>query len=136
MSQDSTSGITGDVHNKNKKTGLLVGLVVCLILAIGGIGFGVWNMIQSSQKDSQISDLKVQIKGDELVVDVAYIHIFEDLDGKQYVELDSGKTEIVDERHMWNSLNYIKKDRDEFPRYRLTFKKEGQNYIFTSINKL
>ena len=34
-------------------------------MAVCGIGFGVYGMMQSSQKDSQISDLKVQIKEDD-----------------------------------------------------------------------
>ena len=36
--------------------------MIACVVAICGIGFGVYGMIQSSQKDNQISDLKVQIE--------------------------------------------------------------------------
>ena len=60
MSQDATAGMmTGGTQKKN--TGLIAGMVACAVLAVGGIAFGVYGMMQSSQKDSQISDLKVQV---------------------------------------------------------------------------
>ena len=47
-----------------KSNGMLIGLVLCLILAIGGIGFGVWAMMDGNTKrenyDKQIADLKKQ----------------------------------------------------------------------------
>ena len=49
---------------KKKNNGMLLGLILCIVLAIGGIGFGVWMMMDSNtQKDSlnkQISDLRKQ----------------------------------------------------------------------------
>ena len=49
---------------KKKSNGMLIGLILCIVLAIGGIGFGVWMMMDSNtQKDSlnkQISDLRKQ----------------------------------------------------------------------------
>lgn len=51
------------VENKQKNgNGLKIITAIACILAVCGIGFGVYGMIQSSQKDSQISDLKTQIK--------------------------------------------------------------------------
>lgn len=41
--------------------GFKIATVVASIIAICGIGFGVYGMMQSSNKDGQISDLKVQI---------------------------------------------------------------------------
>lgn len=52
--------------NEKKKSGsgMLIGLILCLLLAVGGIGFGVWMMMDgNTQKDAlnqQISVLKKQ----------------------------------------------------------------------------
>lgn len=65
MEQDMGQGVTNGMMSGGagkKNTGLIAGMVVCAILAVGGIGFGVYGMLRSSEKDSQISDLKVQIK--------------------------------------------------------------------------
>ena len=54
------------VENKQKSgNGLKIATAIACIAAVCGIGFGVYGMMQSSQKDSQISDLKVQIKEDD-----------------------------------------------------------------------
>lgn len=49
---------------KKKGHGMVIGLVLCLLLAAGGIGFGVWAWMDgNTQKDtlnSQIADLKKQ----------------------------------------------------------------------------
>ena len=49
---------------KKKSNGMLYGMILCAVLAIGGIGFGVWAMMDgNSQKNSyeeQISALKKQ----------------------------------------------------------------------------
>ena len=51
-------------NTPKKSNGMLIGLILCLILAIGGIGFGVWAMMdgnqQKEQLNSQISSLKQQ----------------------------------------------------------------------------
>ena len=41
--------------------GLKVVTTVACILAVCGIGFGVYGIVQSSQKDNRISDLKNQV---------------------------------------------------------------------------
>ena len=57
---------TGGV-NEGKKggKGMLYGMILCAILAIGGIGFGVWAMMdgnsQVAKKDEQISELREQL---------------------------------------------------------------------------
>lgn len=54
------------VENKQKSgNGLKIATAIACIVAVCGIGFGVYGMMQSSQRDSQISDLKVQIKEDD-----------------------------------------------------------------------
>ena len=51
------------MENKQKGgNGLRITTVVACVVAICGIGFGVYGMIQSTQKDSQISDLLVQVE--------------------------------------------------------------------------
>ena len=57
-----------------KSNGMLIGLVLCLILAIGGIGFGVWAMMdgnsRAQKKDEQISQLQSQLaEKSEVVVE-------------------------------------------------------------------
>ena len=52
------------VSEKKSSKGMLYGLILCLILAVGGIGFGVWAMMdgntQKEQLNTQISSLKKQ----------------------------------------------------------------------------
>lgn len=60
---DTSAPMTPVVENKqNGENGLKVATAIACIVAVCGIGFGIYGMMQSSQKDSQISDLKVQIK--------------------------------------------------------------------------
>lgn len=64
MEQNAETGVpmTPVVDSKQKSgNGLKIATVIACIAAICGIGFGVYGMVQSSQKDNQISDLKVQI---------------------------------------------------------------------------
>ena len=68
MEQNTNTGVpmTPTVDNKQKSVnGLKIATAIACIVAVCGIGFGVYGMMQSSQKDSQISDLKVQIKEDD-----------------------------------------------------------------------
>ena len=63
---DAGASITPVVDNKQKcGNGLKVATAIACVVAVCGIGFGVYGMMQSTQKDSQISDLKVQIKEDD-----------------------------------------------------------------------
>lgn len=47
-----------------KNSGMMIGMIVLLILAIGGIGFGIWAMMdggtQKTNYEKQISDLRAQ----------------------------------------------------------------------------
>ena len=65
MGQNIDTGtlMTSATGNKQKSSNrLIITAVVACILAVCGIGFGIYGMMQSSQKDNQISDLKVQVK--------------------------------------------------------------------------
>lgn len=72
MEQNTDTGapITPAVDNnkQNSNNGLKIATAIACIVAVCGIGFGVYGMIQSSQKDNQISDLKAQVaKKDETI---------------------------------------------------------------------
>lgn len=63
---ESLAAVSPVVDNKPKGgNGLKIVAIVASVVAVCGIGFGVYGMMQSSQKDSQISNLKVQIKDDD-----------------------------------------------------------------------
>lgn len=62
--------------------GWKIATIVASVVAVCGIGFGVYGMIQSSQKDNQISNLKVQV---------------EDSNGK-ITTLETEKIETTDEK--------------------------------------
>ena len=60
--------MTQGVSEKKKGSkGMLYGMILCAVLAVGGIGFGVWTWMDgNTQKDSlnqQISELKKQNSG-------------------------------------------------------------------------
>lgn len=61
MQQDTTTTATAPVVDNKKpndvKKWIIITAVACLVAACG-IGFGIYGMIQSAQKDAQISDLK------------------------------------------------------------------------------
>ncbi|MBR2830749.1 hypothetical protein IKE83_00075, partial [Candidatus Saccharibacteria bacterium] len=65
MEQNTETGapISPVIENKQKSgNGLKIATAIACIVAVCGIGFGVYGMFQSLQKDSQISDLKVQVE--------------------------------------------------------------------------
>lgn len=59
MQQDTAIKAPTTENNKssNAKKWMIIAAVACLVAACG-VGFGIYGMIQSSQKDAQISDLK------------------------------------------------------------------------------
>lgn len=64
MEQNTNTGVsvTPVVENKQKGgNGLKIATVAACVIAVCGIGFGVYGMIQGSDKDNQISDLKTQV---------------------------------------------------------------------------
>lgn len=61
QTETATTPIMDGSKQSNGK-GLKITAALACIVAACGIGFGVYGMIQSSQKDNQISDLKVQVK--------------------------------------------------------------------------
>ncbi len=60
---DANTLVAPVVENKQKSgNGLKIATTIACIVAVCGIGFGVYGMMQSSKKDNQISDLKVQVE--------------------------------------------------------------------------
>jgi len=48
-----------DGEKKKSHTMLLV-VILCLVLAAGGVGFGIWAMVDSDKKDGEIASLREQ----------------------------------------------------------------------------
>lgn len=79
MEQNANTGapMTPVVDNKQKSgNGLKIATAIACIAAICGIGFGVYGIMQVSEKDSQISNLKAQVE--ELEERVANIDVISD----------------------------------------------------------
>lgn len=65
MEQNMTAAMPEMGGSKQQGNGLKIATAIASVIAVCGIGFGVYGMVQSSQKDNQISDLKVQIKNED-----------------------------------------------------------------------
>lgn len=85
---DTGAPVTQAVDNKqNGKNGLKIATAIACIVAICGVGFGAYGMAQSANKDSQISDLKMQIENsDETDVGIAAIDSNPIYEGQQEVQ--------------------------------------------------
>ena len=65
MEQNADTGtpVTPTMDDKQKSgNGLKIATTIACVIAVCGIGFGIYGMMQSFQKDNQISDLKVQVE--------------------------------------------------------------------------
>ncbi len=65
MEQNADTGapIASMAENRqNSGNGLKIATAIACVVAVCGIGFGVYGMMQSFQKDNQISGLKVQVE--------------------------------------------------------------------------
>ena len=78
----------GVSEKKKGGKGMLYGMILCAVLAVGGIGFGVWTWMDgNTQKDSlnqQISDLKKQNS-----------ELMNQLDNNVDIEVDGYKNPII-----------------------------------------
>lgn len=53
---------TEAITDKPKSSkGMLIGMIICAVLAVGGVGFGAYGIIQEDQAKEQIADLKAKI---------------------------------------------------------------------------
>ena len=60
----AAGSVVAEPEKSKKGHGMLIGLILCLLLAAGGIGFGVWEMMDGNTTkadfENQIADLKKQ----------------------------------------------------------------------------
>ena len=64
-----------------KNTGLIAGMVLCALLGIGGLSFGIFSMISAQQKTPEIADLDIKYttkEGESVKIDTDKIEISED----------------------------------------------------------
>ena len=96
MEQNTDTGapVAPMVENKQKSgNGLKIATAIACTVAVCGIGFGVYGMIQSAQKDNQISDLKNQIES--LNGKISSLEIDDDEDGGADNEAKDDPTAVV-----------------------------------------
>ena len=72
MEQDTNTGepmpsVVGDKPRNGN--GLIIATAIACVVAVCGVGFGVYGIVQSSQKDGQISDLKVEVNDKSAKID-------------------------------------------------------------------
>ena len=68
MEQNSDSGVqvAPMIENKQKNgNGLKIATAIACVVAVCGVGFGIYGMMQSLQKDNQIDDLKAKLERSE-----------------------------------------------------------------------
>ena len=100
VSDSSTSG-SDDVVFSNKpkpSKGMIVALVCAIVLAVGGVGFGVWAMMDGNQKvakkDEQIAELneEVEKKGQA---------------GSEVIDVEVNENYVPDSSNAVNTAGYL-----------------------------
>lgn len=95
MEQGSIAAMPAVNNTKQKSgAGLKIFAVIACLLAIGGIGFGVFGMVQANQKDKQSSDLKVQVKKEDGTITAIETPKIETKDGKTTVTITDSAAQI------------------------------------------
>lgn len=102
----------------SKKTGWILAVVLLLIVAIGGVGFGVWAMMDgNAQKDalnSQISSLKQQNNSLQEQLDNSDINVDGDEGTADYIYVGEWGLKIkIPEELKWVGYQYITNGGDE-----------------------
>ena len=91
---------------KKEGKGMMMGMMMCVFLAIAGIGFGVYEFMQAKSAKQQIADLKIEIKKDDgttTTIETDKIEIKDDT--KTVVITDSTKSdEIADVKNVISGL--------------------------------
>lgn len=116
MEQNANAGapVVPTVENKQKNSnGLKIAIVIAYIVAVCGVGLGVYGIIQSAQKDDQIADLRARLEEYEKIsidkheqeqaIPDGYIAVFHGGVGEQTYE------------------TYIYKDDNDSPNYGFTY---------------
>lgn len=95
MEQNADAGVPVAPMIENKKKngdGLKIATAIACVVAVCGIGFGIYGMMQSSQKDSQISDLKVEINNKLVKIEELETKISNFDNKMEEVVIDTGTT--------------------------------------------
>lgn len=95
MEQNSDNGVpvAPMVENKQKSgNGLKIAAAIAYIVAVCGIGFGIYGMMQSAQKDSQISELKVEVNDELAKINELETKISNPDSGKEGATINAGTT--------------------------------------------
>lgn len=109
----TTTPIT-DKASKNSGNGLKIATAIASAMAVCGIAFGIYGMVQSAQKDNQVSDLKVELndktvkiaeleteisnlnnKTDEITIDTEVTATAEPDDNKQPTSNSNNETAAI-----------------------------------------
>lgn len=61
-------GIEGGPASSKKKTGLVAGIVVLIIVTVTGVGFGVYEMIQNNSKQNEVENLKTEVNKRDVTI--------------------------------------------------------------------
>ncbi len=65
LSQNTPPTVTPPPVTAKSAPSSLIPIIICAVLALGGIGFGIYGMISSSHKSSEISSLQEQLTQQE-----------------------------------------------------------------------
>ena len=64
--EQNTNIMAKSMNEKKKTNGMLIGMILCAIFAVGGIGFGVWAMMDGNAKEARmnndINELRQQVE--------------------------------------------------------------------------
>ncbi len=67
ISQDATSPVASS-EKQQKPKALIITTAICAVLAVAGIAFGIYTLLNSNQKDTQISALKTDLSEKEITI--------------------------------------------------------------------
>ena len=118
--------------NEEKKAGkgMLIGIIVLAVLAIAGVAFGVYEMMQNSEKDSKISNLEALVGN----ITLDYIHpIIKSADSSKVYDVEFESSLIYNNEA--NIVNIVVRDGkvESCALYNRTFEENNDgNIIYKS----
>lgn len=101
LSQTSPALQSSEEQGSKPKDSSKIITIICAILALAGIGFGVYEMLQASSAKQQIADIKVEIKNDDGTTTT--------LENGEIEIKDDAKTVIITETIKENDATDVKK---------------------------
>ena len=110
VSQESTG--MGFQQTKKKNTGMIAGMAVLAILAVGGVGFGVYGMAQKSS--DRPAEMKVEVKNEDGTTTT--------LETEKVEVSDDNKTVTITDTATVSGGPYIKDGYFYVPEWDLKFK--------------